>query len=339
MKKLRIIGTAVAIAVITISFFFLIPLNNITSLLPQTQQKAYFPFQATLLNTDAPIFVPRTILGRFVVSSNPAGISVGNPVNVVAVVDDPFSAINNGSTFESVGFYSDFGFLTTAQLKNYPDLLENPNTERTIDMGFIGVGQWIGSSEIIFYQSGQSGGLILAKIANQTDEYVDYSVPSVIQVQPQISTTTYINTQIVTFFTIVVIVLTIAQLLLMLKENGDSSESRRKKSKIPHKRMFIQPSKNGDHIRAGSFHINAFKNDTDSVFGEPKSKDKFQLWWLIWGILIGFGIQVLYDGIGEYPNYSLKFWGGFSIEIIALVALSIYALVLKKKWKNWVNRG
>jgi hypothetical protein len=54
------------------------------------------------------------------------------------------------------------------------------------------------------------------------------------------------------------------------------------------------------------------------------------LWVILWGIYVAFGLQVLYDGIGEYPNYSQKFWGGLTMEIVSFALLFLYGWKLKK---------
>jgi hypothetical protein len=48
-------------------------------------------------------------------------------------------------------------------------------------------------------------------------------------------------------------------------------------------------------------------------------------WFILWGIFIAFGLQVLYDGIGECPHYTRKFWGGLSVEIVFLIILILGA--------------
>lgn len=58
------------------------------------------------------------------------------------------------------------------------------------------------------------------------------------------------------------------------------------------------------------------------------TKDEF--FWLLWGIGVAFGLQVLYDGAGEYPNLTQKFWYGLLIEAVYLIGLSFYGLVVKK---------
>jgi hypothetical protein len=39
---------------------------------------------------------------------------------------------------------------------------------------------------------------------------------------------------------------------------------------------------------------------------------KENLFWLLVGIVVAFGIQVLYEGAGEYPDLTRKFWYGLS---------------------------
>lgn len=48
-------------------------------------------------------------------------------------------------------------------------------------------------------------------------------------------------------------------------------------------------------------------------------------WFILWGIFIGFGLQVIYDGISEYPHISRKLWGGILMLCILLDALLILA--------------
>jgi hypothetical protein len=46
---------------------------------------------------------------------------------------------------------------------------------------------------------------------------------------------------------------------------------------------------------------------------------KVEIMWIVWGILVSFGMQVLYDGIGELPNLSQKFYGGFIMEVVLAI--------------------
>jgi hypothetical protein len=55
---------------------------------------------------------------------------------------------------------------------------------------------------------------------------------------------------------------------------------------------------------------------------------KENLFWLLFGIVVAFGIQVLYDGIWEYPYLTLKFWYGLVIEAVLIVGLIIYDLTI-----------
>lgn len=57
---------------------------------------------------------------------------------------------------------------------------------------------------------------------------------------------------------------------------------------------------------------------------------KYDLGWVLWGILIAFGLQVFYDGIGDFPNCSQKFWGGLIIEAVSFSLLFLYASIIKK---------
>jgi len=50
---------------------------------------------------------------------------------------------------------------------------------------------------------------------------------------------------------------------------------------------------------------------------------KEDFYWLLWGILVAFSLQVFYDGIGEYPKITQKFLGGFILDLILLVGLFI----------------
>lgn len=54
-------------------------------------------------------------------------------------------------------------------------------------------------------------------------------------------------------------------------------------------------------------------------------------WWLMWGILIAFGLQVLYDGLGQMPNFTNKFWYGLGIEAISLILLFVWGTTLKRE--------
>jgi len=57
---------------------------------------------------------------------------------------------------------------------------------------------------------------------------------------------------------------------------------------------------------------------------------KKDFFWILWGIGVAFGIQVLYDGAGEYPNLTQKFWYGLVIEAVLLIGLFLYGLIVKK---------
>ncbi len=50
--------------------------------------------------------------------------------------------------------------------------------------------------------------------------------------------------------------------------------------------------------------------------------------WLLLGIVVAFGIQVLYDGVWEYPDLTRKFWYGLVIEAVLLVGLILYDLTI-----------
>jgi hypothetical protein len=58
---------------------------------------------------------------------------------------------------------------------------------------------------------------------------------------------------------------------------------------------------------------------------------KEDFWFLLWGIAVGFSLQVLYDGFGEYPSYTLKFLGGAFIEIVFLAGLLLYGFLDRSK--------
>lgn len=52
------------------------------------------------------------------------------------------------------------------------------------------------------------------------------------------------------------------------------------------------------------------------------------LWFIFWGILAAFCLQVIYDGIGEYPNVTRKFWFGLLLVEAFLIILVIMANLL-----------
>ena len=47
-------------------------------------------------------------------------------------------------------------------------------------------------------------------------------------------------------------------------------------------------------------------------------------WFILWGILIAFLLQVIYDGLGAYPHLGRKFWFG----LLLTEALSIGLLLM-----------
>lgn len=49
-------------------------------------------------------------------------------------------------------------------------------------------------------------------------------------------------------------------------------------------------------------------------------------WFILWGIWLSFGLQVIYDGIGEYPNLTRKFWRGLLVVIVVLIILILGAI-------------
>lgn len=59
---------------------------------------------------------------------------------------------------------------------------------------------------------------------------------------------------------------------------------------------------------------------------------KENFWWLLWGVGIAFGLQVLYDGLGKFPDLTQKFWYGLIMEAIYLLALFLYGLFILKKF-------
>jgi hypothetical protein len=60
--------------------------------------------------------------------------------------------------------------------------------------------------------------------------------------------------------------------------------------------------------------------------------DREDFWWLLWGILFAFTLQVIYDGIGEYPNLPRKELGGYLIIIVfAVILILIGPRMIKKK--------
>ena len=51
---------------------------------------------------------------------------------------------------------------------------------------------------------------------------------------------------------------------------------------------------------------------------------KEDFWWILWGIGMAFSLQVLYDGLCEYPNLSQKFWFGLSMSAISWILIFLY---------------
>jgi hypothetical protein len=62
-------------------------------------------------------------------------------------------------------------------------------------------------------------------------------------------------------------------------------------------------------------------------------------YWLLFGIVIAFALQVFYDGIGEYPNLTQKFYGGFIIDLILIVGLYLLYGLMVKKHSNQKKEG
>jgi low affinity Fe/Cu permease len=43
-------------------------------------------------------------------------------------------------------------------------------------------------------------------------------------------------------------------------------------------------------------------------------------WFILWGILAAFGLQVVYDGVGEYPRFTRKFFvGALLVETLLMI--------------------
>ena len=53
---------------------------------------------------------------------------------------------------------------------------------------------------------------------------------------------------------------------------------------------------------------------------------KENIFWLLFGIVVAFGVQVLYDAIWDYPDLTLKFWYGLIMEAVLLFGLIFYDL-------------
>ena len=51
---------------------------------------------------------------------------------------------------------------------------------------------------------------------------------------------------------------------------------------------------------------------------------KGDFWWLLWGIGMSFALQVLYDGLGEWPNLPLNFWFGLIMVAISWICIFLY---------------
>jgi len=58
---------------------------------------------------------------------------------------------------------------------------------------------------------------------------------------------------------------------------------------------------------------------------------KSDFWWLLWGTLIAFGLQVLYDGLGQIPNFTNQFWYGLGIEAISWILLFTWGTTMKRE--------
>ena len=59
---------------------------------------------------------------------------------------------------------------------------------------------------------------------------------------------------------------------------------------------------------------------------------KEDLWWLLWGIVMAFIIQVLYDVFGQsfYTNIMPHYLWGLLIAIVSIVVLLVWGRRLKK---------
>jgi hypothetical protein len=56
-----------------------------------------------------------------------------------------------------------------------------------------------------------------------------------------------------------------------------------------------------------------------------------EIWWILWGVGIAFILQVLYDGLGDVPHISTKFWAGIIIGFLYIIALIISGIIIKKR--------
>ncbi len=61
---------------------------------------------------------------------------------------------------------------------------------------------------------------------------------------------------------------------------------------------------------------------TQNLMAINMKKEDF--WWILWGIGMTFSLQVLYDGLGEYPNLSQKFWWGLIVLAISWILIFLY---------------
>jgi hypothetical protein len=56
-----------------------------------------------------------------------------------------------------------------------------------------------------------------------------------------------------------------------------------------------------------------------------------EFWWLLAGIALGFGLQVLYDSLGIFYGLRLKYWGGVLMVLILSIFLEIF-------WRTRLSR-
>lgn len=67
--------------------------------------------------------------------------------------------------------------------------------------------------------------------------------------------------------------------------------------------------------------------------GNDTNKKDTNFFWILWGIGLAFGVQVLYDGVGVYSNPTSKFYYGLLIEAVLLIGLYLYGFTIVKKAK------
>ena len=55
------------------------------------------------------------------------------------------------------------------------------------------------------------------------------------------------------------------------------------------------------------------------------------LFWILWGIAVSFGMQVVWYEVEIFPNLDQRFWGGIIIEFVLVVFLLVFGRRLQHR--------